>query len=531
MDPLPVDTSIDVTNCEREPIHIPGSIQPHGILFVLAEPAFTIVQVSENIAGFFGFTPDTVLNQSIDTIIGQENAATLREAAQKDLQVVNILVFNLQIHGEACRFEGIIHHTDMLLILELEPVQHDVPVASLELYNTIMHIMKHLQKAANLRELCQIGCEEIHKLSSLDHVMIYQFDEKWNGTVIAEAKRDGIESYLGLRFPASDIPAQARQLYLKNWLRVIANVHYQPAALVPVLNPVTGAALDMSHCALRSVSPLHIEYMKNMAVSATMTLSLISGEALWGLLVCHHQTPTYLSHATRYACELVGQILSSFISGKEEHDHFMYEWKIRTIQGSLLGYLPKEENFVEGLIKYGANMLELVNAKGLAIDVVDRYVTVGEVQRCAKVGQCPDDAAIQGLVEWLQHHMVGTMYVTDALPEVYEPARKFKDVASGLLVISLSNHKTDFLLWFRPEVIQTTTWGGDPTKSVVMENEGMRLHPRKSFEAWKQTIYMTSLTWRQSEVEAAVALRGILVDMARRDRIIKQRLRAWLHHD
>ncbi|HEY5002757.1 MAG TPA: GAF domain-containing protein [Ktedonobacteraceae bacterium] len=531
MDPLLIDTSLDLTNCEREPIHIPGSIQPHGMLFVLTEPAFTLVQVSENIVAFFGFTPDMVLNQPIDTIIGQENAATLREAAQKDLQVVNILVFHLQMDGEECRFEGIIHRTDQLLILELEPVQHDVPVASLELYTTIMHIMTHLQKSANLRELCQIGCEEIHKLSSLDHVMIYQFDEKWNGTVIAEAKRDDIESYLGLCFPASDIPAQARQLYLKNWLRVIPNVHYQSTALVPVLNPITGAALDMSHCILRSVSPLHIEYMKNMAVSATMTLSLMSGEALWGLLVCHHQTPTYLSHTTRYACELVGQIVSSFILGKEEHDHFMYEWKIRTIQGSLLGYLPKEENLVEGLVKYSANMLELVNAKGLAVDVVDHYVTLGGVQRCVKAGQCPDDAAIQGLVEWLQHHMVGIVYVTNSLPEVYEPARKFKDIASGLLAISLSSQKTDFLLWFRPEVIQTTIWGGDPTKSVVMEKEGMRLHPRKSFEAWKQTIYMTSLAWRESEVDAAVALCGILVDMTRRDRIIKQRLRAWLHHD
>src|SRR5450755_1779310 len=531
MDPLLVDTSIDVTTCEREPIHIPGSIQPHGILLVLAEPTFRIVQVSENIAGFFGVTPDTVLNQPIDTIIGQENAATLREAAQKDLQVVNILVFTLYMNGAECRFEGMIHRADGLLILELEPVQHDAPVASLELYNTIMHLVTRLQKAANLRELCQIGCEEIHQLSSLDHVMIYQFDEKWNGTVIAEAKRDEIESYLGLRFPASDIPAQARQLYLKNWLRVIANVHYQPAALVPVLNPSTGVALDMSHCALRSVSPLHIEYMKNMAVSATMTISLITGEALWGLLVCHHQTPTYLSHTTRYACELVGQIISSFISGKEEHDHFLYEWRIRTILGSLLGNLPKEENFVEGLVKYGANMLDLVNAKGLAIHVVDRYVAVGEVQRCVKVGQCPDEAAIEGLVEWLGHHVVGAVYVTDSLPEVYEPARKFKDVASGLLAIRLSSDNANFLLWFRPEIIQTTIWGGDPTKSVVMEKEGMRLHPRQSFEAWKQTIYMTSLAWRESEVDAAAALRGILGDMARRDRIIKQRLRAWLHHD
>ena len=158
-----------------------------------------------------------------------------------------------------------------------------------------------------------------------------------------------------MRFPASDIPSQARQLYLKNWLCVIANVDYQPSALVPVLNPLTGTALDMSHCALRSVSPLHIEYMKNMGVAATMTISLITRADLWGLLVCHHQTPRYLSHTTRYACELLGQILSSFISGKEEYDHFMYEWKIRTIQGSLLGNLPKEEHLVEGLVKSGTH--------------------------------------------------------------------------------------------------------------------------------------------------------------------------------
>jgi two-component system, chemotaxis family, sensor kinase Cph1 len=531
MNQLAVDASIDLTNCEREPIHIPGSIQPHGVLFVLAEPAFTIVQVSENVPEFFGLSAATLVNQPVDVILGQENAANLREAALKDVQAVNILAFNLHIDGEVHRFEGLLHRSEGLLILELEPVPQDAPVASLELYNRIMQTTARFQKAANLREMCQIGCEELYKFSGFDHVMIYQFDEKWNGTVIAEAKREGIESFLGLHFPASDIPSQARQLYLKNWLRVIADVNYQPSALVPPVNPITGTTLDMSYCALRSVSPLHIEYMKNMGIAATLTISLVAGEALWGLLVCHHQMPTYPSHTTRYACELVGQIFSSFISGKEENDHFMYEWKIRTMQGSLLGNLPKEENLVASLVKYGMTMLEMVSAKGLAINVMDRYVAVGGVHRCVKVGQCPDEAAIQALVAWLSEHMVGDVFVTGSLPEMYEPARQFKDVASGLLAISLSSDKTNYLLWFRPEVIQTTTWGGDPTKSVVLEKEEMRLHPRKSFEAWKETIHMTSLPWQQSERDAAAALRSVLVDMATRDRIIKQRLRAWLHHD
>ncbi|MDQ2902850.1 MAG: GAF domain-containing protein [Ktedonobacteraceae bacterium] len=532
MKQLAVDASIDLTNCEREPIHIPGSIQPHGVLFVLAEPAFTIVQVSENVADFFGRAAPTVINQGVEMILGQENTANLREAAQRDLHAVNILAFHLHSGEEVQRFEGLLHRIEGLLILELEPLHNDAPMASLELYTRIMQTTARLQKAVNLRELCQIGCEEIYTFSGFDHVMLYQFDEKWNGTVIAEAKRAGIESFLGLRFPASDIPSQARQLYLKNWLRVIADVNYQPSALIPATNPITETPLDMSYCALRSVSPLHIEYMKNMGVVATLTISLIAGETLWGLLVCHHQTPIYPSHTTQYACELVGQILSSFISGKEEYDHFMYDWKIKTMQGSLLGNLPKEENLVEGLVKYGKSMLELVNAKGLAINIMDRYVTLGGVHRCVKVGLCPDEAAIQALVEWLSEQMVGDVLVTDALPEVYEPARQFKNVASGLLAISLSSDKTNYLLWFRPEAIQTTTWGGDPTKSVVLDDkEGMRLHPRKSFEAWKETIHMTSLAWQESERDAAAALRSVLMDMVTRDRIIKQRLRAWLHHD
>jgi len=531
MNQLAGESSLDITNCEREPIHIPGSIQPHGVLFVLDKLTLTIVQVSETLVTFFELTPQTVLHQPVDKVLGQENAAILKEAADKDLQVVNILAFPLPMGKEAHRFEGRFHLTDGVLLLELEPVQQDASVASLELYNTMMAWTARLQKATNLRELCQIGCEEIFQLSGLDHVMLYQFDTKWNGTVIAEAKRDGVESYLGLCFPASDIPSQARQLYLKNWLRVIADVNYQPSALVPAMSPLTGTALDMSHCALRSVSPLHLEYLKNMGVAATMTISLITGEELWGLLVCHHQTPMYLSQTTKYACELLGQILSSFISGKEEYDRFMYEWKIRTIQGSLLGNLPKEEHLVEGLVKYGKNLVELVNAQGLAIQIVDHYVAVGGVQRCVKVGQCPDDDALQALTAWLRQQMVGDVFVTDALSEVYEPAHVFKEVASGLLAISLSSDKDNFLFWFRPEVIQTTTWGGDPTKSVVKEQDGVRLHPRTSFEAWKQTLHRTSLAWQQNEIDAATALRGVLVDMAKRDRIIKQRLRAWLRRD
>ena len=525
------DTTVDLTNCAREPIHIPGSIQPHGMLFVLIEPALTILQVSENVYNFLSLHPDSILNQPLEKLIGQEQIASISESLHTENPATgNFLILNFEVQGEKRGFEGSFHRIDGILILELEPMQDEKPIALTRLQNTMKAVTTTLQKSANLHELCQVAAEEIYKISGFDRAMVYQFDEDWNGIVIAEVKRDGVETFLNLHFPASDIPVQARKLYLKNWLRIIADVHYQSAAMVPLTNPLTTLPVDMSFATLRSISPIHIEYLKNMEVAASMCISLIAEDRLWGLVVCHHKTPKYLSYTTRYTCEFLAQVTSSFLQGKEAYDRFMFEWKIRTVQGSLLGNLQKEENFLESLQKYSTSLLDLVNAKGLAIDIINRYMAIGGARRCINQGQCPAEEDVKALVAWLQSNVAEDMFVTDSLSTIYEPAQRFGNVASGLLAISLSNDKANFLLWFRPEIIQTVNWGGDPTKAAIAEEQGSQLHPRKSFEAWKQTIHMTSLPWEQSEIEAAMQIRGILADALTRDEIIKNRMHNWLGH-
>lgn len=496
--------TVDLTNCDREPIHIPGRIQPHGVLLVLSEPDLTIVQISSNSQSLLGYSPEKLLNQPLSQLLDERQLEAIAACLSKDFQSVNPL--KISIHTTV--FDGIIHRYAGLLILELEPSQTQEPSSFFGFYHLVKGTISKLQNAHTLSEMCEVMVQEVQQLTGFDRVMIYQFDAEGAGRVIAEAKQGELIPYLGLRYPASDIPKQAKQLYTLNGLRLIPDVDYQAAELVPAINPLTEQVSDLSLAVLRSVSPLHIEYLHNMGVGASMSVSLMKNKQLWGLIACHHSSAKYLTYEIRTACEFLGQVMSLELNAKEENEDLDYKMKLKSIQSSFVEVIPQQDSLLEGLLNSDANLLDLVSATGAAICWDDQIYPVG---------QTPSSKQLNDLLTWLETKLEGNVFSTSALSNQYQAAESFSTIASGLLALAISRINRNYILWFRPEVVQTVSWGGNPNKPVEVLDDGeVRLSPRKSFAAWQETVRGQSLPWKSCELDAVLELRSAIVGLVLR---------------
>jgi light-regulated signal transduction histidine kinase (bacteriophytochrome) len=500
---------VDISNCNKEPIHIPGYIQPHGVLFALEESELTILQVSQNTFDLLGIHPEQLLNHGLDCLLETEQINLLKDClAHEDLPIINPIEFSIKVPENIVSFDAIIHRSNGVLILELEPNLSEKNNAFFKFYHLVKLSMLKIQSAANVTELSQILAKEVKKITGFDRVMVYRFDEDWHGKFIAEEKPEYLTSYLGLHYPASDIPPQARKLYTENLLRLIPNANYQPAAILPTNNSLNNQPLDLSGAVLRSVSPLHIEYMQNMGVTASMSISIMKNKQLWGLIACHHQSPKYIPYEIRSACEFLGQMASVEMSAKEESEYAEAKIQAKSVHSKLVEYMSVENNFIDGLIKYQPNILNLVNAEGSAICFNGQYFIVGNT---------PTKEDIHDLVEWINQNIHEEIFYIDSLATVYPEAEKLRDVASGLIALSISKTQKNYVLWFRPEVVRTVNWGGNPHKPVeVQSNGGVRLSPRKSFELWKETVLLKSLPWQSYEVNAALELRNAIIGVVLR---------------
>jgi light-regulated signal transduction histidine kinase (bacteriophytochrome) len=367
-----------------------------------------------------------------------------------------------------------------------------------------------VQRASTLHELAAIITQEMRRTTGFERVMFYRFHEDGSGSVDAEARDAVHEPYLGLRYPASDIPAQARRLYLKNWLRLIFDTDQKPAPIVPSLRPDTGAPLDLSFSVLRSVSPIHIEYMKNMGVRASMSISLIVRNQLWGLISClHHTGPRRVSHRMRSACEFIGRLASLQIAAFEDRELLALRASRRATEDALHRAMKEATGSVlAALVTQPRALMDLVDAGGVA--VVENGVENGEHVTC---GGAPPADVIREIARWLEQKGDLRAFSSASLGVHFPPALAASDVASGLLTFALPGAR---LMWFRPEVIQTVNWGGDPTKAVDAE-AGKRLRPRHSFAQWKEEVRARSRPWTPSDLDAADELqrRATEVDLER----------------
>jgi chemotaxis family two-component system sensor kinase Cph1 len=503
------DTASDLTSCDREPIHIPGAIQPHGVLLALHEPELTITQVSENVADHFGRRVEDVLTRPLASLLDDASVAEVRVALGHHGSDVN----PLRLAGCGKHWTGVVHRHEGAVIVEFERACD--AAAEQDVQRALRRVLTGLQSVDSLPELCQGIVEQVRYMTGFERVVLYRFDEEGHGHVDAEAKEAALDPYLGLHYPASDIPSQARQLYLRNWTRLIPDARYTPSRLRPALRSDTGVPLDLSFAVLRSVSPIHLEYLANMGVRAAMSISLVVRDRLWGLISClNHTQPRHIEYALSSACEVLGRLASLQIAALEQREAAESRAARRGTQSVLTDAMRDSENLLEGLLARPAELLSLVDATGAA---------VASAGTCLTCGDTPDRTLIAALVEWLDARESGQPFATGSLPALFPAATRANEVASGLLTFALPGTPTRRLLWFRPEMPSTVHWGGDPRKPVETDDR-MRIHPRRSFALWKEEVRLRSSPWNASAIEAAQDLRRSAVEVDLEHQLVREQL-------
>jgi two-component system, chemotaxis family, sensor kinase Cph1 len=509
-------TSLDIQDIQIDRLNQPlisslTKIQSHGILLVLSEPDLTILQVSNNTNLVFGIAPAWMLGKPLDRILDIFQVEQFRaELIGKTFDQQNSTKIWVRKHtDEYSIFDAVFHRSpDGYLILELEPTEKNETIPFLSFYHLAKAAIDRMTVTANLPAFGQIVAAEVRKLTGFDRVMMYQFDEDGHGEVIAEDSNDQMESYLGLHFPESDIPEYARQLFVANRVRSIFDAREQGIEIIPIQNPLTHLPTDLTRAILRSPVPCHSEYLHNMQVRASLTISLVKNGRLWGMVVCHHQTPKFVSYELRKTCELLGQVIFAEISTNEDFADAKYRSELAHHQFVALDRISRSTSFIDSLMGHSSNLLDLVSAKGAAIYTGGNWTTIGTT---------PPIFALDELVQWLTKNVSDEVFVTDALSVLNPATAPFIDIASGLIAISVSPQT--YLLCFRPEVLKSTNWGGDPDRDFqTIEADGhLSLHPRASFKLWQQIIAAHALPWRTIEIEAAMELRKAIVQIFLRE--------------
>jgi len=503
-----------LTDCDREPIHLAASIQPHGCLVAVDPATQRIVQCAGDFLRIMGV--DDPLGLTLSELVGDAAAAHLIEqSGQVRSRPQPIKGIEIEVETRDGAIDAILHVSGPLLVIEFE--KPDGSLSRLrEPLAAVHRMIAALHDASGMDAFLQACTTQMREATGFDRVMVYGFLPDGSGKVLAEAKHDDVESFLGLHYPESDIPKQARELYRHSRIRLIPDVGYTPQKLRPPFHPETGEPLDLSFSIFRSVSPLHVQYLRNMGVGASMSISLLHRGQLWGLIACHHRTPLFLSCDLRAACELFAQMFSLQLEARLRADDYEHALQMREVHQRILARLGEFTDLSRGLLHHRPGLLDLVRADGVAV-LVEGTIS--------QAGHTPTPAAIQTLVRVLSERSEPGLFVSDRLAEDLPDAGIGPADAAGVLAVSTSRSPRDWIVWFRREVVETVTWAGNPAKAIRLTAEGETLTPRSSFQAWREIVKGRSVRWRELEVEAAQSLRTAITDtvLQRLDQATRER--------
>lgn len=478
---------VNLTNCEQEPIHIPGSIQPHGFLLGLKGELLNIDYCSENTAQYLSLFHSQLLGKDFAEVFGEQNAIVLRQFAEDGKQINASL---LQLRLEGVDFLCTLHkNVDDIWILEAEPVDISRQQGN-ESYNQTSQLLRYMHDMHSLKDLCQLVAEGTREITGYDRVMVYRFDKDYNGEVFAESCREDLEPFLGLHYPHTDIPPQARELYLKNLLRLITDINYTPVPIY-TLDDKTGKNLDMSLSVLRSTSPIHVQYLSNMGVGATLTISLIYKKKLWGLIACHHYSPKNLSPELRLAAQLQGHFITSQIDVRQASEEYEHSKKVSAALERMTSFSLSTESDLENII-LKPELLAICNATGASIIYNNNVYNTGIT---------PTEEQVLHLASWCATYSNHSSYNTNKLSNVLPELRNISETVSGIIYQSLDIHNINCIMWYRPETKTEVNWAGEPSKSIIKDEKG--LSPRRSFALWKEIVDSTSNEWLSYELDAS----------------------------
>ncbi|MHB2265794.1 histidine kinase dimerization/phosphoacceptor domain -containing protein [Aliihoeflea sp. PC F10.4] len=490
-------TASDLTNCDIEPIHIPGSIQPYGIML--------IIDGNGVIAGYAGGGEETsaIISKRLEDVVGPDLAERLGDLPETGIKVLGSTDWAGTKHDAVAYRSG--DHT----IMELTAADEDgkrldsVFLAHLDGMGAV------LERSTSLTDLAHQAAKLFQELTGYGRIMIYRFIEDDAGVVIGESIANGSGAFMNHHFPASDIPKQARALYVRNKVRVIADVNYTPQPVISGAQDLT--SIDMSDSTLRSVSPIHIQYLKNMGIAASASMSIIKDGILWGLVACHHDQPRPLSLTTRLACQTVATVLARQIRLREEGDLYRERIRLRGQEDVIVSRLGSDDSLSAFLNRSGEDLANLLRADGFAaMQGPDLF----------SAGRCPDPIDIRAIGEHVRKPASIKPVVTSHLSSEIAAASAYKDSASGLLAVTMSTEVPTILMWFRAEQLQTVKWAGNPHKDVEFDKSAV-LMPRSSFEAWSEQVSGRSREWSHAEAESASRIVRLMLE-ARNNRRMRK---------
>ncbi|MFG5380803.1 HWE histidine kinase domain-containing protein [Yoonia sp. R2-816] len=509
------EATLGINNCDREPVHIPGRIQSFGALMSVTED-WMINHASGNLCRMLGLPAKNVIGCPIRDVLTEQTIdaiqSRLRLVASDDM-VDRLFAIQTARDGPVCDIA--MHRSGRNLVLEFE---HSANGEEVDLGGYVRPMIARMSQCTTMAQLCQMAARQVKMLTGMDRVMVYQFSPNGSGKVIAEVKEPGMEAYLGLAYPASDIPQQVRKLFIRNPLRVIADVGDTGVEIAPTLNP-EGAPLDLSLSSTRAVSPIHLEYLRNMGVGASMSISIVVRGELWGLIACHHRTPRVHSYAVRSAAELFGLLFSYTLdqlqSDIERQDMIRSQMLHDQIMVQLAGDTSVANNF--------ATIVSTIQ------DVIPHDGAVGWIDGTYQsTGETPGKEAFLELMPFLNTTAAGKVYATQCLSDHFSDALAYVNKAAGMLVLPVSRAPRDFIVLFRREIAKSVVWAGKPVKNLVQGKFGPRLTPRKSFEAWQETVRNHCAEWTPAQIRSAEALRVTLMEVVLRmaDANLQERAKA-----
>lgn len=494
--------AVDLTNCDREPIHLLGAIQPIGFLISLTSD-WMIARVSANIADFLGRSPDELIASPLQDFCSASAIHDLRNRASllRSRDSVERL-FSCRLVEGGGLFDVVLYISDRNIVLEAEPstAEHG------DVTGLVRSMVSRLDQTEDMTAFFREGARQIRAVLGHDRVMVYRFAEDGSGEVVAEAVKGGIGRFLGLHYPASDIPAQARELYRRNLLRLIADIDAVPVPVVPQLDQ-DGKPIDLSLSTLRSVSPIHIEYLRNMGVRASLSISIIVDGRLWGLFACHHYSPHHAGSERRARAELFAQMFAMRLESRIRKETVEYERRARDISDQLLGAVASDEMLLKDPEWLNDILTNAIPADGVGVWLSGNY---------ALSGATPPPEAFKQIVRNLGSITPGKVFTTSHLGGFIEGAEAYASDAAGMLVIPISRSPRDYVVLFRREIIHSVRWGGDPRKPVEFGPNGPRLTPRASFDEWRELVEGRSRPFTTSEVRVAETLRATLIEVVLR---------------
>ena len=504
LDPRPQPRPVPgIEDCAREPIHLSGAIQPHGFLISVVLPDWTVRQASANIDELLEVPAAELLGESLADYINQDVLEVVADTvsfAEPDAPPQRAGVGNIGPFGVLCDLG--VHVADGLVHIEIE--QQPFHQRGNAPTGVAQAMIARVAAAEDAGDFHQRAAEQVRLLTGYDRVMVYRFRHDDAGEVIAEARADDLEPYLGLRYPASDIPPQARALYLRNRLRVIPDAGYVPVPVLPGVN-AQGAPLDLSQHALRSVSPVHVEYLRNMGVAASMSISIISGGRLWGLIACHHREPRPVPPGVRAAADLFGMFVSMRVAAREQEETMHRYERAQQVRDAVGSRLSQARDYRAALTDELPLLRETLDSDGAALWLGGEWSHDGRV---------PASLDIALLMEWVERLGRPVLAMTDKATDWRTDALQAEGLA-GLLAINLGTPE-DWLFVFRREQVEDVRWAGEPSKALVATDDGNRIAPRKSFAEWKQTVHGCSSDWTDGDRRGAERLHRVLREQRRR---------------